>query len=888
MADQKMQLADWLDDLCVRFIINLPSEELEDIPRICFQIEEAQWFYEDFIRPIDPTLPSLNLKDFSMRILEHCPLTSQFSNELHQAAYQEFLGYKTRVPVRGAIILNQDMDKVLLVKGWKKGASWSFPRGKINKDEDDLVCAIREVDEETGYDIAKAGLAKDPESIKSIEVTMREQHMKLFVIRGVPEDTEFAPKTRKEISKIQWYKFSDLPTFKKNKQAAQGAAYGQQAYGQEGGTAKFYMVAPFLGPLRKWINQQRRVETQYASDAHEEPIQEQAVPPVNSSNMIDPGAELRRLLNVGSQPMAPAPPASAADQHRAGNLLAMLRGAPPMSLELPQQQRIIPHTPLDQITSWPQEPPQSPHYHHARESTEVRRQPPPQFPYASPQASHDQTIRRGPGLSGPQASFDGHGMSALQASQSLQEAAGPMAHNGPPHMHPPIHQQPQLPPQMFAPQGPHGALAQAPAPPRASQLPPPPSLTPHAANLLNAFRPSNQHSQAGLSDTQPLASPLELPQQSRSLHQNSLLEMFKKPHALSQAQQAPAMPQEQTSIQQPGTAPGQDLLTQSAARPPMPSPTRRKSSALNMITRTLPKMKLEERAPPMPQLDDTNFPTLSGFAAKPIPSASVAEQQQSQVDVSSIPSQPPIKILQRPASSQARRVSEQIAAAPTSSPSRPVSRGKPEPTISQAPVRILQRPGSRPAESPKASATREPVSPVAGASKAPSNQSFQPQLLKRPKAEENQAPGQMPASAPGDAMQEQKNSLLALFAKSQAPSPAISQPVSQPASSPAIPDNHAAELYSNGNKIPTPRQAREAIVSSPPSVQSWNHPNVQVHRPPPSATGTPSAESMKSRQFSTTSFASAIGSDGMRSPGTPVEAKGFLLDYLNGLAKTAK
>lgn len=33
----------------------------------------------------------------------------------------------------------------LLVKGWKAGASWSFPRGKKSKDEEDHTCAVREV-----------------------------------------------------------------------------------------------------------------------------------------------------------------------------------------------------------------------------------------------------------------------------------------------------------------------------------------------------------------------------------------------------------------------------------------------------------------------------------------------------------------------------------------------------------------------------------------------------------------------------------------------------------------------------------------------------------------------------------------------------------------------
>jgi mRNA-decapping enzyme subunit 2 len=198
MQEPKMQLVDWLDDLCVRFIINLPQEELESVARICFQVEEAQWFYEDFIRPTDPSLPSLNLRDFCLRIFQHCPLLSTFSDSQHTAAYQEFLAYKTRVPVRGAILLNHDMDQVLLVKGWKKSATWSFPRGKINKDEPDLDCAIREVWEETGYDIAAAGLATDDQ--KYIDVTMREQHLRMFVFRSVPLDTYFEPKTRKEIS----------------------------------------------------------------------------------------------------------------------------------------------------------------------------------------------------------------------------------------------------------------------------------------------------------------------------------------------------------------------------------------------------------------------------------------------------------------------------------------------------------------------------------------------------------------------------------------------------------------------------------------------------------------------------------------------------------------
>lgn len=142
----------------------------------------------------------MNLKQFCLLIFQHCPLFSQFSQSEHLAAYSEFLAYKTRVPVRGAILLNDAMDQVVLVKGWKKGARWSFPRGKINKDENDLDCAVREVYEETGYDARADGLIKEEPQMKYIEVSMREQHMRLYVFRGVPMEYPFEPRTRKEIS----------------------------------------------------------------------------------------------------------------------------------------------------------------------------------------------------------------------------------------------------------------------------------------------------------------------------------------------------------------------------------------------------------------------------------------------------------------------------------------------------------------------------------------------------------------------------------------------------------------------------------------------------------------------------------------------------------------
>jgi hypothetical protein len=94
-----------------RFIVNVPSEELASVPRICFQIEQAHWFYEDFVREQNPHLPSLSLRKFSKWIFDHCPLLWQYSGS-HEEEFEDFLRYKQRVPVLGGILLNENWDKV--------------------------------------------------------------------------------------------------------------------------------------------------------------------------------------------------------------------------------------------------------------------------------------------------------------------------------------------------------------------------------------------------------------------------------------------------------------------------------------------------------------------------------------------------------------------------------------------------------------------------------------------------------------------------------------------------------------------------------------------------------------------------------------------------------
>ncbi|KAJ4330879.1 mRNA-decapping enzyme subunit 2 [Ascochyta clinopodiicola] len=577
----KMTLVDWLDDLCVRFIVNLPQEELLSVERICFQIEEAQWFYEDFIRPLDPhALPSMHLRKFSQLMFQHCPLFSAYSAELHQQAYDQFLAYKTRVPVRGAIMLNQDMTHAVLVKGWKKGAKWSFPRGKINKEENDLDCAVREVWEETGYDLHEANLVLPEHQMKSITVTMREQSMMLYVFRGVPMDTYFEPRTRKEISKIDWYKLTDLPTVRRKNQIQQQAA-GQDFIKE----SSFYMVAPFLGPLRAWIKLQHKLDKQrarvgqhvapppaitddddfqpelYDATGDEGTAQPAAHPfDDNFANLVarlgqtqapselaaqslpsvDPAAELKKLLSVGRGPSAPVE--APGGQPQANPLLALLQGnsgpgGPSGSL---------PQTPFEQIVHTPMHPPESPHGQHHPLPPQMG--PPPPFPFPPQQHMHFQ--------GSPQHPQD----MPLHLSQHM------MPPPPPPNQNPQQQGFRQQPPSQAQFTGAHGR----PEVPHASGLPTP-KLTAHALGLLNSFRISDQkptppQAHASLQQQPQYNSPrLQQPHPQYPPH-----ELVSPPHMMSPPTfQSPPLSQPQPK---PRTVHQDSLLTLFSATPPAKSP----------------------------------------------------------------------------------------------------------------------------------------------------------------------------------------------------------------------------------------------------------------------------------------------------------------------------
>ncbi|BFY98503.1 hypothetical protein BsWGS_01543 [Bradybaena similaris] len=226
-----------LDDLSSRFIINSRPEDFKSIIRIFFLVENAFWFYLDYHRVDNPELKECTLKEFAYNLISHCPQIKQFIAEFdkHFDAWRQ---YKKTIATCGAIILDKELKHVLLVQSFTSKNSWGFPKGKINQNEALLECAAREVLEETGFDIKPYA---DQEEY--LEKCTNEQINRLYIVAGVPLNTSFLPKTRREIRDIQWFPIDALPTHK-------GDQTLKEAVGQN---LNLYTVTPFLKSLKMWI-----------------------------------------------------------------------------------------------------------------------------------------------------------------------------------------------------------------------------------------------------------------------------------------------------------------------------------------------------------------------------------------------------------------------------------------------------------------------------------------------------------------------------------------------------------------------------------------------------------------------------------------------------------
>ncbi|XP_034035104.1 m7GpppN-mRNA hydrolase-like [Thalassophryne amazonica] len=227
-GQENVKLTAHLEELHSKFIQD--SEDKDDLNQLCFNMEKAHWHYLDVYMPQCPRLPKLSLEQFVHLFFNHFPYLLPNGENVH-SVLRKWYEYRKTIPIYGAIILDKTMRDVLLVQTFH--GRWSFPSGKLDKGEKQIDCGIREVEEETGFDIKNKICQHN-----YIEVKIANRVTGLYIIVGVSKDTIFQPKTVNEIQDIQWFSIDKL----------------SQKHQFERGHNKFYTVTKFIRPLQRWID----------------------------------------------------------------------------------------------------------------------------------------------------------------------------------------------------------------------------------------------------------------------------------------------------------------------------------------------------------------------------------------------------------------------------------------------------------------------------------------------------------------------------------------------------------------------------------------------------------------------------------------------------------
>ena len=149
------------------------------------------------------------------------------------------------VPTYGTILLDPEMKHCLLVQSFFAKNSWSFPKGKVNENEDPVKCAIREVYEETGFDCSH--LINPNDFVEG--QTSNYQYTRLYIVKNVPIDTKFCPRTRNEIKDCSWFIIDQLPANRNDD--------GYLRFERKIRANSFYMILPFISKLKHWIMNER-------------------------------------------------------------------------------------------------------------------------------------------------------------------------------------------------------------------------------------------------------------------------------------------------------------------------------------------------------------------------------------------------------------------------------------------------------------------------------------------------------------------------------------------------------------------------------------------------------------------------------------------------------
>ncbi|KAE9556780.1 hypothetical protein FO519_000186 [Halicephalobus sp. NKZ332] len=231
--------------ICFKFLEHIPEEYRNDEMRVFFEIEMAHWFYVDHFagNPEFPQCKPIGFRDFARLMFQSCSYLKPRLNGC-QKLTDNFNNYKQHIPTNGAMLIDKSLEYVLLVQGYFASSnSWGFPKGKVNEGEKSIDCAIREVQEEIGYDIS----AKVDRKI-SFSRYNNKALTQLFAVSDVERDFDFKPHLNKEIRKIQWFHISCLPRDRSDFESSKMIGMKPN---------NFYNVIPFMQDLLNFVKKEK-------------------------------------------------------------------------------------------------------------------------------------------------------------------------------------------------------------------------------------------------------------------------------------------------------------------------------------------------------------------------------------------------------------------------------------------------------------------------------------------------------------------------------------------------------------------------------------------------------------------------------------------------------
>lgn len=239
-----------------------------------FSIEQAHWHYLDYYCNNTKNneyseynnykfLPKVSLRKFTIQILNKYPFlisdvnpnvtyeslmtNPDLINNCIDKLINQFQEYKRLVPTYGAIIIDKTYKYCLMVRGANSRVSWGFPKGKRNQDELAKDCAIREVQEEIGFDCSNLITSNNT----YLETQNGHQSTGLFLVTDVDiNQVNCYPTTRNEIRDIKWFLIDELPDERK-------IDTGRVCVEENLNSGNFFMAIAFISPLRKYCRNKR-------------------------------------------------------------------------------------------------------------------------------------------------------------------------------------------------------------------------------------------------------------------------------------------------------------------------------------------------------------------------------------------------------------------------------------------------------------------------------------------------------------------------------------------------------------------------------------------------------------------------------------------------------